>query len=416
MADWSQLPRELLNLIAEHLVSETDLLRFRSVCTSWRSSFQSKPFPIPAPILPNKGISDSSWGFYFSKRTIFRLGLPYPHSQTSPSDGWLIKLEPDGPQRMQFLNPLSRSIFKPLPTNFPKTLDLLHFRISELGNEYTLQYINYRPFASSIGDAGDVYMEKVAFSSNLSNGIEGFVLLTIHVSGKLALLKFGDKKWTIIDDLPSPYDDVIFYEGEFYAVDTTGRTVVVGVENNLNVNVVADSVFGGDKKILVESCGELFLVDKHLSVGLDDDLGYEEEVEFSEEFDCFTSERTVRFEVFKMDGNLKKWVEVKNLGERMLFLGDNCSFSALASDFTGCKGNCIFFTDPLEDGGLKSRGIGVFDMESGSMEPLANYSGYSELFWPPPAWVSSTSTALEVSFHWLLLSMTGDTGLVGYCT
>jgi hypothetical protein len=292
---------------------------------------------------------------------------------------------------MQFLNPLSRSVFKPLPTDFPKTLDLLNFRIYELGNEYTLQYINYRPFASSIGDAGDVYMEKVAFHSSPSNnGMCSFVLLTIHVSGKLAVLKFGDKKWTIIDDLPSPYDDVIIYNGDFYAVDTTGRTVVVRIDTPPTIEVVAHSVFGGDKKILVESFGELFLVDKYLSIGIEDDLGYEEVVECSEEYDSITSERTIRFEVFKLDKDLQTWVEVKNLGNNMIFIGDNCSFSASGSDFNGCKGNCIFFTDPLEDSGMKSRGIGVFDMESGNMAPLSNYPCYSELFWPPPAWVSST--------------------------
>lgn len=236
-------------------------------------------------------------------------------------------------------------------------------------------------------------MEKVAC---WSYGVDSFVLLTIHVSGKLAMLKSGDKKWTIIDDLPSPYDDVAFYKGQFYAVDTTGRTVVVVVGCPSSVSVVGQSVFGGDKKILVESCGDLFLVDKYLSVGPEDE---DEGFEFYEEFDSYTSERTIRFEVFKLDRSEQKWIEVNNLGDRMFFLGDNCTFSASANDFPGCKGNCVFFTDPLEDGVLKSRGIGVFDLESGSIGPLANNPAYSDLFWPPPYWVSSTSTTLEVDLN-----------------
>lgn len=277
---------------------------------------------------------------------------------------------------------------------------MFNFRVSEVGHEYTLQYINYRPFANSIGDAGNLYSEKVAFCDL---GSDDFAILTIHVSGRLALLKSGDKKWTIIDDMPSPYDDVIFFKGHFYAVDSTGRTVIVDTGSPMMVKFVADSVFGGDKKLLVDSRGELYMVDKYLSGGPEDDLGYDEGFEFYEDFDCYMSERTVRFEVFKLDRRGEEWVKVESLGDRILFLGDNCTFSASDSDFRGCIGNCILFTNSgkVEDGVLKSRGIGVFDLESGSIGPLVNYPGFSELFWPPPAWVSSPLTMLQVGLNQL---------------
>ncbi|KAI3728974.1 hypothetical protein L6452_17619 [Arctium lappa] len=393
MADWSQLPRELLDLISKHLISETDLLRFRSVCTSWRSSIQ--PFTSRFPILPNAGISDTTWGFYLSKRTIFRVGLPDRDSQQTPSP-WLIKVERDNPHKTHLMNPLTGSEFIPLLPNFPRSIDLLNFRVTELGQEYALQYISYRPNANSIGDSVTLYMEKVAFCSS---GIDGFVLLTIHVSGKLALLKCGERKWNIINDLPSPYDDVIFYKGEFYAVDSTGRTVIVVLDSDTtSLKVVASSVFGGDKKFLVESLGELFMVDKYLSVGPENDFDYDDEnYEFYEDFDCFMSERTVKLEVYRLDREEEKWDEVKSLGDRMLFLGDNCGFSASALDFPGCKGNCVFFTGQSreDDGLMKSRGVGVFDLESGCIGPISNDSGYSQLFWPPPRWLHSDSVALE---------------------
>lgn len=63
-------------------------------------------------------------------------------------------------------------------------------------------------------------------------------------------------------------------------------------------------MFGGDKKFLVELCRELLMVDKYLSIGLEDDLGYTENVEFYEEFDCYISERTVKFKVYKLDGDM----------------------------------------------------------------------------------------------------------------
>ncbi|KAL7611072.1 F-box protein SKIP23 [Lactuca sativa] len=393
MADWSQLPRELLDLISKHLNSETDLVRFRSVCTSWRSSIQL--FTSRFPILPKTGISDSTWGFCLSKRTIFRVELADPDSDSQQTHvPWLIKVERDKPPKTHLMNPLTGSDFIPLLPNFPRSLDLLNFRVTELGQEYVLKYINYRPHANSIGDSVTLYMEKVAFCRS---GVNGFMLLTIHTSGRLALLKIGEKKWNIINDLPSPYDDVIFYKGEFYAVDITGRTVVLVMDSETTLKVIANSVFGGDKKFLLESMGELFMVDKFLSVGPDNDFDYDDENEFYEDFDCFMSERTVKLEVYKLDHEEQRWIEVKSLGDRMLFIGDNCGFSASASDFPGCKGNCVFFTglSREDDGLMKNRGVGVFDLESGSIGPIANNSANSQLFWPPPPWLHSNPVALE---------------------
>ncbi|AES76329.1 hypothetical protein MTR_6g076200 [Medicago truncatula] len=37
-ADWSQLPKDLLNLISQRLVNELDLIRYRSVCSNLSSS------------------------------------------------------------------------------------------------------------------------------------------------------------------------------------------------------------------------------------------------------------------------------------------------------------------------------------------------------------------------------------------
>ncbi|XP_022899330.1 F-box protein SKIP23 [Olea europaea var. sylvestris] len=212
-------------------------------------------------------------------------------------------------------------------------------------------------------------------------------------------LSFRRKKWTVIKDFHSPYDDVIFREGRFYAIDNTGRTVVVNLDEggSPSVSVVAHSIFGGDKKFLVDSFGDLLLVDKYLSVGPEDDLGYIEDIGFYEEFDCYTSERTVKFKVFRLDENAEKWVEVTNLGDKLLFLGDNCTFSASALEVfgdNGCKGNCIFFTDQFfsgreDDWVWKSRGIRVFNLESGRIGPIDSQDGYSDMFWPPPAWVCS---------------------------
>lgn len=288
---------------------------------------------------------------------------------------------------MNLLNPLSRCQFTPLPEDFPRVLDLMNLRVLELGHEYVLQYMSCRP----CGNDGHLYMEKVVFLC-LDNGND-FALLTIHVSGKLAMFKSGEKRWSIIQDMPSPYDDVILFKGEFYAVDGTGRTVVVGLD--LGVTLIGQSNFGGDKKFLVESVGELLLVDMYLSLDAENDHDGVF-AELAENFDCFMRERTVRFKVYKLDRKEKVWNEVKNLGDRVLFLGDDCTFSASAADLRACKGNCIFFADNWDvEGALKSPEIGVYDMDSGIIGPLEDYAGYSELFWPPPNWIASRTLEVQ---------------------
>ena len=260
----------------------------------------------------------------------------------------------------------------------------------ELGQEYVLEYMDYSPPGNA--DVGSLYMEKVAFCSGNDN-VDDFWLLTIHLSGKLAMFRRGDKKWTIIDDMQSPYDDVIYFDGKFFAVDNTGRTVVVDVADGSSpvVKFGANSVFGGDKKSLVESEGELLLVDTYFSMYLDDD-----------DHVRWMIERMIQFKVFKLDQSEHKWIEVESLGDRLLFLGDDSSFSARASDFHGCKGNSIcftnisFFSDAEDEDASRSGTIGVFDLDTGSIGPISSYANYSRAIWPPPAWVSLASEVSNV--------------------
>ncbi|XP_065867191.1 F-box protein SKIP23 isoform X2 [Euphorbia lathyris] len=412
MAEWSLLPKDLLEQISNYFDTSIDLLRFRSVCTSWRSSVSPKP-RCPSGsfrILPNDGISCASFGFYLTKRTIFLIRLPDYHHQTS-SDCWLVKIEEESPNRKHLLNPLSRYRFNSLPRSFPRPLDLLNFRVFELGQEYVLHHVNYKPSSPSIPDAGNLYMEKVVITW-LNHGSQ-FLLLTIHVSGKLAFFKSGDKKWTIIQEMPSPYDDVIAYNEKLYAVDHTGRTVCVGL--NAELNLIANPVFGGDRKCLVESRGQLLLVDTYLSIDTADenqDVG-EESLEHLAQY---MSERTVRFKVFKLEEALQSWIGVNSLDDRVLFLGEYSSFSASAADLSGCSGNCIFFmdsffyprdenTDEEEDSVLVGGDIGVFDLGIASIGPLSNYPEYSKMFWPPPDWVSSTSLEVQTQNQFEDLSL-----------
>ncbi|KAG6570999.1 F-box protein SKIP23, partial [Cucurbita argyrosperma subsp. sororia] len=390
MAEWAHLPRDLLCLIAQRFETPFDTMRFRSVCSSWRSVVNPKRHRSPGrfPFLPNHGISDTTWGFYLTKRSVFRVESPMEPS-IGDTDGWLIKVEEDTRGMIKISNPMSKSYFKPLPKDFPKVLNLLNFSVNELCQEYVLHYLNFWPVSNRPGDAGDLYREKVAYKCLNYDGSE-FILVTIHVSGRLAMFKSGDGRWSTVPHTALPYDDVTLFKGDFYAVDNSGATFLV--ESQDKVTLVAEAVFGGDKKILLESNGELLLVDMYLTVDSEENFGLDGELP-----EGILQEKTVGFKVFKLrkDGT-KKWTVVRDLGNTMLFLGENCSFAALASGLYGVKGNCIFFTDGFlccsgdEDDVFKGSDIAIFFLEDGSILPLCDCSEYSNLFWPPPHWIISS--------------------------
>ncbi|PIA32863.1 hypothetical protein AQUCO_04300060v1 [Aquilegia coerulea] len=397
MAEWSQLPQDLLVQISSKVsYSCIDLIRFRSVCSSWRSSHPPYYFPSQIPINPSwkslyyspDGILDS-YHVCLSKRVILHLSLP------NQNNGWIIKLERDVSDMYSLLNPLSELKIQPLPIDFPKGLNFMGFRIWELGQQYVLKYSVRLPIGLDDNRAY-IYRQKVVFSSNSPwNDVEeiDYVIMTLHASGKLALFRLKDRMWSIIEDMSNPYVDVIYYKGKFYAVDNTGRTVVVGT--SLIVTEVANAIFRGDKKSLVELDGELLLIDSLFQEYERNDLNGETYIVND---DTYMADNTVQFKVFKLDLKEKEWVEVKHLGDHMLFLGDNCSFSALASDFIGSKGNCIYFNDKYlqsnkeEDGLLKGHCMGVFNLEDLTIKPLASSPGYSHSFWPPPSWVTSPTS------------------------
>ena len=72
------------------------------------------------------------------------------------------------------------------------------------------------------------------------------------------------------------------------------------------------------------------------------------------------------------------WVTVENLGDRVFILGKDSSFSVSATEFSGCKGNCIYFT--YEDDN------GVFDKNT---DEIVDFQDSSHLFRPPSSWLNS---------------------------
>ncbi|XVF68005.1 hypothetical protein PTKIN_Ptkin10aG0167900 [Pterospermum kingtungense] len=333
MADWTQLPNELLQLISERLDTRFDVICFRSVCFTWRSAATSPVRHRPRHRhrlslrcrLFQSGDSRACYSSVcpFRKRTLFLVRTSKTNTQTDPSASWVIKTEKEvhvPNNSVGFVHPLLRSsLISSLDYDFPKALNLLDFRVLELGQEYTF-------YANDDDLYWGWYVLKAALHC-LDSNANGFVALSIVSSDSLS----------------------------------TGRTVVVGFD--FGVSMVAAPVYGGRKKFLVESKGELLLADMYLE-------GW-----------------TPKFKVYKLDEVGKRWIEVNNLDDGVLFLGADCTFAATAEDLSMCRGNCIVFVNIFEASGVWD--VCVFDLENDSTGPLCEFPQFSKLFLPPSSWSSS---------------------------
>ncbi|PNY10240.1 F-box family protein [Trifolium pratense] len=370
-ADWSQLPKDLIQLIYKKLNNQFYQLRFRSVCSPWRSSISKNHLNnLPSKLPSSSNSNNTSRKFPLSKRSIFLI-TPPPNQQTL--NPWLIKIGPDSNNQTHLWHPLSRDTQFPL--HYP-IIDFNQLSVQDLGHEFVIgNFPSRRPFYINRNNSLDP--GKVVVCDTWHNGINGCsLLLTIHhATGDLAIFRTGDERWTLIPSISEfCYSDVCVFNGRPMAIDMFGQ--IVEVRPDLSLDLVMESGFGEEKKFLVESDGELLLVSGHLSYDCDDTV-LDDDGEG-------IYDGAVQFDVFRLDEKEKKWLHVKNLGNRVLFLGEDCAFSA---SFIG-NGNCVIFSDTVFRGVHSAElGISVFHLDGRRTSPFSDFPCYSNLFWPAPEWV-----------------------------
>ncbi|XP_030973382.1 putative F-box protein At1g65770 [Quercus lobata] len=366
--DWSALPKELLPSIGKTAQARIDVVRFRSVYASWRSIIPplrgiSPPLLLPFPFAINSAGGQSS----LSQSTIYRLEPlnDNPNLSTCSSKSWLVNVEESEPGRVRLLNLLSSLHIRFVTGSFKKVINLLDFRVVEVAKAYKLQH------SSGMNIAG---VNKVVLFPNSAwtSCVEDKLIFGLFHEGKLGYVKYGDKNWTLVDHRNFYYDDITVYKGQPYVVDRLGT--VSWIDSSMKLIRFSPPLplcALGDHKHLVESCGELYVVDR-----------------FFDRHDLrryLVCPKTVHIGVYKLDREWGRWVMVKNLGDQVFILGNDCSFSVSATEFSGCKGNCIYFTD--------GKNIGAFYLENQKIDKILDYEAQCHPFWPPPSWLSSKSSS-----------------------
>ncbi|XP_058752454.1 F-box protein SKIP23-like [Vicia villosa] len=355
MADWSQLPKDLLQLISQKLNNHFYILRFRSVCSTWRLSIP-KPhnhFPLKLP--------------HFSRRNklynhiIFLIKPPATPNQQSLYRPWLVRISPTSSGKFNLWHPLGVHYITQLPSDL-RVLDfnqLSVFNIEEI-------YIRGESYPNSSTTRFYHYDRSLATFQRE----QILDIVTSHRNSKeMVMFRCGGNGLTKIPNVSSFYQGMCIFKGRPCVTYQNGRTVMIG--SDLSVDLVAEPVFGdelnGDIYIMVENESELLLVHN-----------YEEDYDSDDDYDEYEP-----IDVFRLDQKEKKWLKLENLGDTVLFLGQGYSFAISASDLGLDNGNFVIYCN------YNHNEIRVFPLDQHRTFLLSDYPDYFKLFWPPPEWIAS---------------------------
>ncbi|KAF3956120.1 hypothetical protein CMV_018728 [Castanea mollissima] len=328
--EWSDLPKELLPTIGKSLDTRIDIVRFRSVCNSWRSSIDpsnnSPRFPLKFPNpYSSTSATQAQAPAYLCESTIYRLQRLNPSSTSSSNKAWLVKVEQDSNSggKLRFFDPISNR-----RTRYPnKTLNLLDFRVIELTKAYTLRYKVRAGFTTSTNEIEQVLSVRdssipcvtkvVVFPNSPWTNVNDSAVFVIFGVGTLGFAKSGAESLTVVDDNGFEYDDIIVYKGQFYVIDTLGNVLWIDNSSLKLVPFLPPLCGLGSQKHLVESCGALYVVDRYFKKK----RRRRRRVEHNNWYvrDC-EGPKVVDFKVYKLDEEWGRWELEKSLGDRAFVL------------------------------------------------------------------------------------------------
>ncbi|XP_058008116.1 F-box protein SKIP23-like [Hevea brasiliensis] len=232
----------------------------------------------------------------------------------------------------------------------------------------------------------------------------------------------GYKEWSAIndnrerclcDDIDdddgegSGYDDIVYHNGKFYVLDKTGLLVSVDpvtLEITEFSSVTCGSGYGCGG--LVKSYGNLFRIDKFadkfftshsiLVIFVSSTPLYgqfpkfrADDYDFDYSSDSDEEDFPIPFTVYKLDEEKRDWVQVEELGDSVLFIGEGVSFSVSGKGSRGCKTNCVYYINNsyLEEFVYPGCDAGIFSLEDGASGALSGFPSYFSIFWPPRDWL-----------------------------
>ncbi|RID66296.1 hypothetical protein BRARA_D01452 [Brassica rapa] len=332
MPDWSRLPEELLHIISENVEDCFDIVHARSVSNSWRSTFsfpcmlRRQSYSLPSFV----NFPSESKGLCTLEKIplfLFRVQTPPPASASEYLLGGIGRDESE--DLTELPSPVQCSVKVKIPGYEPTLMNMRDGQIFPLGHQYRISC-----------DSKDY--RSVAFLQLNQEGREEFIVL-LGFSSFFLRLRSSEMKWKLVMGFRTPLsDDIVTFRRRFYVtVRDTSLTKIYTFRIDpfsLRMTRLMPLNNVGSLKYLVP-CGnddELFMVEKFLSF-------YNNVIDFSR-FTC---------KVSRLHEESDLWVEVSDLGDRVLFIRQQGNVSCSAKelpDGCGVSGNSILFTNELDNG------------------------------------------------------------------
>ncbi|PIA42627.1 hypothetical protein AQUCO_02000222v1 [Aquilegia coerulea] len=450
--NWEQLPICALNCIMERLILFDDYVHFGAVCVKWRTAFdeynnkkkkhgQSSSSIPPFLLIPlhhnhnqeeeeeeeeekeevesyykikypsrpstyngkqleprrrkRRRIAQTTRSLYnvlSQKVCDFEVRLPHNYYCRGSSFGWLITMKPK--KKFGYYYKYYVQLFNPFLSNKHNFINLPPlYKILKQEHKQEQDGV----YHDHLYDRLFFYLRKAVLSCNpMFNG--NFVVMAIVSQvWKLTFYTPENKDWTPIywerEDW-SYFLDVIYFKKtqQFYAVLQTGEVLAIDLITEAEapgriipkVTQIAPPTHlfaaHGLRYLVETSSGELLQAFKKLDCCIG-----------SCSQDNYVT--TVKFDVFKLDPAGLAWSQIHDMGDTILFLGDNSSISRTVSNFPGCKPNCIYYTDDVsmerEVGGLYDpQDMGIYNLADGTHQP--HYPTTSRKNFPTPIWIEPT--------------------------
>ncbi|KAJ4843210.1 hypothetical protein Tsubulata_011419 [Turnera subulata] len=307
---WTDLPLDLLEKIGSYLQdSYVDILRFRAVCSSWRSSTPLPPI-VPSlktlpPLVPDD--NNKSRHCLLKKLTVF--SLQPADDLSGATTPLLLRTLPSKPnsksEQEDHVIPLEALNYPELGAKY--LLDTRDFRVKEIWFDHYLEAVD--------GSSSDNENPTRGVAVCWGDDFDVCMVMVVTPSSELEMWRTGDDSWAFLDS-SDKFVSVVYFNEKFFALDQFGRVLAIDAAKPNSVQEISrdpttflENCYEVDF-VLVKSLGHLFLV-------------FEDREWFM---------RTLMLDEVKGE-----WVrpprDDESRRERLLFVTLKSSFSIVAKDF-----------------------------------------------------------------------------------
>lgn len=186
-------------------------------------------------------------------------------------------------------------------------------------------------------------------------GSDPALVMVLYSTRKMFFCQPGKVSWKKMDvpswkemDVPSSYPlfNFTYHNGNFFFLNASnGATLVLNMNTLQKIGQIPPPVayFSPLVRHLVElPTGELLLV------LLDEN--------------CSDSSELERFRLYLLDEQQLQWSKVSSIGDTVLFVDCDRAMAFTAGDFSGCRGNCIYFVNYIAGDYDKNKMVLLFDI------------------------------------------------------